>query len=80
MQNKILEAVIASLRTTGVVKDGNVVTLGTVNTYFKKHISNKTLLNELSGYIKDGYFKIDDPWIRVTEFGIQALEINKKLN
>jgi hypothetical protein len=75
MENKILNAVIQSLKKRGFVRVGDVVVLGVVNGILIDHISTEELLSELSQYQE--WFKVDANWIRITDLGIAELKINE---
>lgn len=76
--NQILQAVIKSLQTYPVVKDGDVVFLGKVNNFLKSqgNLLQFQLLEQLSDYIKLEYFAWDKEKIRVTKLGIAKLGLN----
>lgn len=76
-ENSILQAVLKSLKTYPIVKNGDIVALGNVNSFISGyHPSVSELKKELSEYIKLGYFVITNEFIKVTEFGIKQLNLN----
>lgn len=73
-ENKILQAVIKSLKTYDVVKSGDWVNPGKVRSFLRPdHISNENLMEELSEYINKGYFEVIDEKIKITQLGIDQL-------